>query len=205
MNISNYKTTVEDVKYYKNIIKIWYSMDVILFVCLFVCLRCFVLFCFVYYTRHSVFTLDCPATNMIMSWIFRTKISSTINKLKRYIYTEMKKELDNRVNCFCLPHPNFSNFQPFFGFKWQQYRVVFLDQTFLSFYSLNLDIRGYFVFILYWRSVLLVEETGVPGENHCPATSHWQTLSHNVVSRTSCREQDSKSHEFYISNGIIIV
>ena len=32
-----------------------------------------------------------------------------------------------------------------------------------------------------WRSVLLVEETGVPGENHQPVTSHWQTLSHNVV------------------------
>ena len=33
-----------------------------------------------------------------------------------------------------------------------------------------------------WRSVLLVEETGVPGENYRPAASHWQTLSHNVVS-----------------------
>jgi hypothetical protein len=29
-----------------------------------------------------------------------------------------------------------------------------------------------------------VEETGVPGENHRPAASHWQTLSHNVVSST---------------------
>jgi hypothetical protein len=28
----------------------------------------------------------------------------------------------------------------------------------------------------------LVEETGVPGENHRPVTSHVQTLSHNVVS-----------------------
>ena len=27
-----------------------------------------------------------------------------------------------------------------------------------------------------WQSVLLVEETGVPGENHRPATSHRQTL-----------------------------
>ena len=35
-----------------------------------------------------------------------------------------------------------------------------------------------------WRSVLLVEETGVSGENHWPITSHWQTLSHNVVSCT---------------------
>ena len=35
-----------------------------------------------------------------------------------------------------------------------------------------------------WRSVLLVEETGVPGENHRSVASHWQTLSHNVVSST---------------------
>ena len=30
----------------------------------------------------------------------------------------------------------------------------------------------------------MVEETGVPRENHQPDTSHWQTLSHNVVSNT---------------------
>ena len=35
--------------------------------------------------------------------------------------------------------------------------------------------------VISWRSVLLVEETGVPGENHRPAPSHWQTLSHKVV------------------------
>jgi hypothetical protein len=35
--------------------------------------------------------------------------------------------------------------------------------------------------VIAWRSVLLVEDTGVPGENHRPAASHWQTLSHNVV------------------------
>jgi hypothetical protein len=33
--------------------------------------------------------------------------------------------------------------------------------------------------LILWWSVLLVEETGVPGENHRPVTSHWQTLSHN--------------------------
>jgi hypothetical protein len=37
---------------------------------------------------------------------------------------------------------------------------------------------------LSWQSVLLVKETGVPGENHRPIASHWQTLSHNVVSST---------------------
>jgi hypothetical protein len=32
-----------------------------------------------------------------------------------------------------------------------------------------------------WGSVILVEETGGPGENHRPVASHWQTLSHNVT------------------------
>ena len=38
--------------------------------------------------------------------------------------------------------------------------------------------------VISWRSVLSMEETGVPGENHRPAASHLQTLSHNVVSST---------------------
>ncbi len=29
--------------------------------------------------------------------------------------------------------------------------------------------------VILWRSVLLVEETGVPGENHRSVTSHRQT------------------------------
>ena len=35
-----------------------------------------------------------------------------------------------------------------------------------------------------WRSFVLVEETGVPGENHRPVASHWPTLSHEGVSST---------------------
>ena len=35
-----------------------------------------------------------------------------------------------------------------------------------------------------WCSVLFVEETGVPGENHRPVASRWQTFSHNVESST---------------------
>jgi hypothetical protein len=31
--------------------------------------------------------------------------------------------------------------------------------------------------VISWRSVLLVEETGVPGENHRSGASHWQTSS----------------------------
>ena len=37
---------------------------------------------------------------------------------------------------------------------------------------------------ILWNSALLVEETGVPAENHWPATNHWQTLLQNVVSST---------------------
>jgi hypothetical protein len=44
-----------------------------------------------------------------------------------------------------------------------------------------------------WRSVLLVEETGVPEENHRPVASLWQTLSHNVASITPRHERDSNS------------
>ena len=48
------------------------------------------------------------------------------------------------------------------------------------------------IFQLYRESVLLVEETG---ENHRPATSHWKTLSHNVVSSTPRHEWHSNSQQ----------
>ena len=39
----------------------------------------------------------------------------------------------------------------------------------------------YNISVILWRSVLLVEETWGPRENHRPIASHWQTVSHNVV------------------------
>jgi hypothetical protein len=47
--------------------------------------------------------------------------------------------------------------------------------------------------IISWLSILLVEETGVPGENHRPVASHRQTLSHNVVSSSPRHERDLNS------------
>ena len=41
---------------------------------------------------------------------------------------------------------------------------------------------------VYWRSVLLVEETRIPRENHRPVASYWQALSHNAVSSTPRHE-----------------
>ena len=43
--------------------------------------------------------------------------------------------------------------------------------------------------VISWRLVLLVEEAGVPGENHWPAASHWQTLTYNILS-TTLHERD---------------
>jgi hypothetical protein len=47
----------------------------------------------------------------------------------------------------------------------------------------------------YWRSVLLTEEIRIARENHRPAASHWQTLSHNVVSSKPHYERDSNSKQ----------
>ena len=52
-----------------------------------------------------------------------------------------------------------------------------------------------------WRSVLLVEETGGPGENHRPVASHWQTLSHNVV---LCIEYTSPWTGFELTTLVVI-
>jgi hypothetical protein len=35
--------------------------------------------------------------------------------------------------------------------------------------------------VILWQSVLLMEETGRPEENHQPVASQLQTLSHNAV------------------------
>ena len=48
-------------------------------------------------------------------------------------------------------------------------RVMVLNATFSN------------ISIISWLSVLLVEETRVPGENHRLAASSWQTLSLNVA------------------------
>jgi hypothetical protein len=51
---------------------------------------------------------------------------------------------------------------------WSWVRVIVFNATFSN------------ISVIWWRSVVLVEETGV----HRPAASHWQTWSHNVASST---------------------
>ena len=47
--------------------------------------------------------------------------------------------------------------------------------------------------VISWHSILLVEETGVPGDNHDLAQVADKLLSHNVVSSTPRHERNSNS------------
>jgi hypothetical protein len=46
--------------------------------------------------------------------------------------------------------------------------------------------------IISWQSVLLVEETGVPGENRRPVASHWQTKASMFLKITKEDFEDTK-------------
>jgi len=50
---------------------------------------------------------------------------------------------------------------------WRGYSVMVFNTTFNN------------ILIISWRSVLLMEESGVPGENLRPAASQWQTSVYN--------------------------
>jgi hypothetical protein len=47
--------------------------------------------------------------------------------------------------------------------------------------------------VVSWRSVLLVNAIGIPGEDNRLAESHCQTLSHNIVSSALRHERYSNS------------
>ena len=71
----------------------------------------------------------------------------------------------------------------------------------LNIYS-SLPLKGFMEFnvtvnnisVISWRSIILVEAIGVPGENHRPAAGHQQTLSHNVVSGAHRHERYIQTH-----------
>jgi len=51
--------------------------------------------------------------------------------------------------------------------------------------------------VLSWWSVWLLEESRVPWEKHQPVASHWQNLSHNVISSTP-RPGGNQIHSFSV-------
>jgi len=80
------------------------------------------------------------------------------------------------------------------------YHFFFLNVKEVLFYQYAIPLYHWFRFMVFnatfnnisdicWRSVLLVKEIGVPGENYRHVASQWQTSSHNVVSSTLHRER----------------
>jgi hypothetical protein len=54
-------------------------------------------------------------------------------------------------------------------------------QLFIRFRFLASNATFNNISIISWRSALLVENSGVPGENYRPTVSQWQTLSYHVL------------------------
>jgi hypothetical protein len=72
-----------------------------------------------------------------------------------------------------------------FSFKRKWARVIVLKATFNN------------IWVISWRSVLLVEEARVPGENYRLIASHWHTLSHNVVKKKKKANIDTPNSHIY--------
>ena len=80
------------------------------------------------------------------------------------------------IHCFeCNLTPVFLKDYSTSIFYWQRCKCQLVDSWFMVFSATFNNIS-----VILWWSVLLVEETGVPGENHWSVTSHWQTLSHKL-------------------------
>jgi len=94
----------------------------------------------------------------------------------RYVRLRSTSNLQIHVQFRCHRHLYLRSMTVFHFLKltskmtYKRVRVMVFNATFNN------------ISVILWRLVLLVEETGVPGENHWPAVSHWQTLLLNVVS-----------------------
>jgi len=73
--------------------------------------------------------------------------------------------------------------------------VVIITKIGVRFRDMVFNVTFNNILVTSWQSVLLVEETGVPGENHQSVASHLQTLLHNAVQSTP-RLSEIRTHNF---------
>ena len=91
----------------------------------------------------------------------------------------------------------------FTGISFSRYTIAFcgcyccvlgiLEVVVVSYKLMVLNATFNNILAISWWSVLLLEETWVPGENHRPVANHWQPLSHNVVSSVPLHERSWNS------------
>jgi hypothetical protein len=63
----------------------------------------------------------------------------------------------------------------------QQTRFILFYRFDFDFWCFNATFNN--ISAISWQPVLVVEEAGVPGENHRPWANNWYTLSHAAASR----------------------
>jgi hypothetical protein len=125
------------------------------------------------------------STSMTASFHYKTSLMSPL-------FTEVPVwSHDRRWSCICVLEVSiFLLSKIFFYCIWNCFdSVVFF--CFSIYYICCARVRvmvcnSFFnnISVISWRSVWLLEETGVPREIHRSAVNHWQTSSHNGVSST---------------------
>ena len=90
--------------------------------------------------------------------------------------------IDSSVSLFLLPEQDLCILRSKINLKQKCEKKIWFGLLCLTGRFSNIS-------IISWRLVLLVEETRVHGDNHWHVASHWQTLSHNVVSSTPRHER----------------
>jgi hypothetical protein len=67
------------------------------------------------------------------------------------------------------------------SFDWRRNFTPFVRDKGLVYMVFNATFNN--ISVILWRSVFLVEETGVPGEHHRPVASHCQIFYHTMLYR----------------------
>ena len=126
------------------------------------------------------------AANIISSTFYNTSLSYVINKTSlaptkssTNPYTNLQLQ-----NLFFLTKMNILLYQNV---------INLINEIIYWVMAMVFDATSNNISAILWLSVLLVEETGVHGENRRPAASYWQILSRNIASSTSCHQRDSNS------------
>jgi hypothetical protein len=119
---------------------------------------------------------DCPLDGCFDSTLYKENKNY---KLSIYCFSTKHTALQNRNKDWS----NISTYILLFQWASNMKFMSFCLKWWVMSYIVNATFNN--LSVISWQSVLLVEEPRVPGENHQSASSHWQTLSHNVVWSTS--------------------
>jgi hypothetical protein len=129
-------------------------------------------------------------SHMVLSIIFLENKHKIVLHLS--IFYEYQQFFQHRI-CFSIQPPDYSDPWPTLARSTSFFLIMLFKEgntKLVDNYRKTIKhlhwLVGFMVFsatinnisVISWRSVLLVEKTGVSGENHQPVRSHWQTLSH---------------------------